>query len=330
MSTPLHKHSFRGFTLIEVMIALALGALVLLGLSVLFSVTSGNQNELERSLRKLESARFALDTIGEDVMHAGYYSDFNQDLLDPTPSYQLPDPCAIAVTAQGWNTGVEPIQLPVPIQGIATDVAPGCLTSRQENTEAIVVRHADTSAATALPSSTNNLYIQISRCNDDPKLIIVSPGPASNFTLRQFDCATVNNATRRVFQRTYYVASCNDCAANDGIPTLKRVEMIDGTLRTISIAEGVENLQVEYGIDNDGDGQPESFVTIKSVTDWSNVVSVRLHLLTRATEKTPGYADARTYKLGPDVSVAPPTDGFKRTLMTTTVRINNVGGRRDK
>lgn len=318
--------------MIEVMIALALGTLVLLGLTVLFSVVSGNQNELERTIRKLESARYAIDTMGEDVMHAGYYSDFNPNSLLVPVSYTQPDPCAITTDAQGWNTSVSPIEMPVPVQGIPADTSVACLKNRRPGTEAIVVRRADTGPpSTALPSSTTNLYIQISRCKDDTQSLIASPGPSTKFTLRLPDCVTINTATRRLLQRTYYIATCNDCTANDGIPTLKRVEMIDGALTSISIAEGVENLQVEYGPDTTGDGQPDSFTTVGGVAaaDWSNIVAVRLHLLARATETTPGYADSRNYTLGPDVTIEKPADGFKRTLLTTTVRIINVGGRRE-
>jgi type IV pilus assembly protein PilW len=160
--------------------------------------------------------------------------------------------------------------------------------------------------------------------------------PLATFNLQRPDCATINDALRRVSQRTYYVASCNDCAANDGIPTLKRVEAINGALRTTAIAEGVENLQVEYGLDIDDDGAPDTFATLGSgvITGvapnvWQNVVAVRLHVLTRNTQASAGYRDTRSYQVGPDVSLASPADGFKRTLLTTTVRLRNVAGRRE-
>lgn len=327
----------RGFTLIELMIAFAVGLFILLGLSVLFSVNSSNQNELERTVRKLESARFAVDTLSEDIMHAGYYSDFNPNALLPLPTYNTTtdptapiDPCAILPSLQGWNTSSASVALPVAVEGIAVGTTVSCLSNRLAGTEAIIVRHADTGPAIARPTSTTNLYIQISRCKDDTQRVIASPGPATNFTLRLPDCTTVNDAVRRLVQRIYYIATCNDCAANDGIPTLKRYEVIDGTQRTTSIAEGIENLQFEYGQDTDNDGQPDSFLAVASIASWNNVVAARLHLLARATEKTPGYTDLRTYTLGPNVSIVKPSDGFKRTLLTTTTRLNNVGGRREK
>lgn len=327
----------RGFTLIEILVALGLGVLILLALTILFSRNTGNHAELERTTRQTESARFSIDVMAEDVMHAGYYGEFDPDGLDPAPAYQTPDPCATAVTAQGWNTAVAPVQIPVAVQGIAAGTALGCLTSRVAGTEALVVRHAETGAPTTLAAGlNNNLYVQIARCGLDTSRIRAAAVPSGTLTLRLPDCATVNDSLRRLTQRTYYIASCNDCGANDGIPTLKRVEMINGALRTMSVAEGVENLQVEYGLDTDADGQPNTFVTTGSgvingaaPNVWQNVVSVRLHLLTRSTQPTPGFSDTRTYRLGPDVAASAPADGNKRTLMTTTVRLHNVGGRRE-
>jgi type IV pilus assembly protein PilW len=160
--------------------------------------------------------------------------------------------------------------------------------------------------------------------------------PETTFNLLAANCTplSTNNALRRLLQRTYYVATCNDCAsAGDGIPTLKRVELIDGALRTTAIAEGVENLQFEYGVDTDADGVPDTMLAANAVSaaDWQNVVSVRMHVLTRSTQPTPGFAETRTYQLGPNVTLTPAmlADGFKRTLLSATVRLNNVGGRRE-
>lgn len=341
----------RGFTLIEILVALAIGTFMLLGLTMLFSRNSNNQAELERGTRQLESARYSIDMLTEDVMHAGYFGEFNPEgLVAITGVYSLPvdwqtpDPCAVLPANLGWATHAPslavdaPIRMPVSIEGIAAATAVGCLNNRRPGTEAVVVRRAETGAATTLAAATpNNLYVQVSRCDSviEPS-IRAAVGASPAFNLRLPDCATVNNSVRRLSQRTYFIATCNDCAANDGIPTLKRVEMIDGALRTMSVAEGVENLQVEYGLDTDpaSAGTPDAYVTTGGVTGvgpntWQNVVSVRLHLLTRSTQPTAGYTETRTYQLGPNVSVAAPADGNKRTLLTTTVRLQNVGGRRE-
>jgi type IV pilus assembly protein PilW len=326
----------RGFTLIELMVALALGVLILLTLTLAFSRNSGNQSELERTTRRMENARFALDILSEDTLHAGYYGEINPDLL--TPDFSNPDPCATTPAGLGWATPAGPANPTIPpaIRGIGAAETLGCLSNRLAGTEAVTLRHADTGAPVTIAAiAGGNLYVQTTRCSEDVTQLLAGESSA-DFTLRNLDCDPVDpnlDSVRRFVQRTYFVAGCNDCTAGDGIPTLKRVELVNGQLRTTSLAEGVENLRVEYGVDTDGDGRPNQFVLAGAITGvaplvWQNVVAARFHLLVRNTQPTPDYTDPRTYVLGPALSVAP-ADQFKRSLMTTTARLVNVGGRRE-
>lgn len=339
--SPLIHRAQRGVTLIEVMVAVAIGLVILLALTLLFSRNSSNQAELEASTRQMENARYAADTLGEAFVHAGFYGEFNPADLTPTPTYATPDPCATASTALGWTTPANPtagLSVPAALTGYGAGTAIACAGNRRAGTEAVALRHMDTRASTALAAMVpGNLYVQVSRCADDIGQILAGTSQnAADMTLRNLGCTAVNTEVWRYMPSLYYVASCNDCAANDGIPTLKRVQLVDGALRTVALAEGVENLQVEYGIDRDNDGRPDVFARADAigtatspVTDvWNNVIAVRLHLLTRNAEPTAGYTDPRTYQLGEGVTLTP-ADAYKRTLTSTTVRLVNVAGRRE-
>jgi Tfp pilus assembly protein PilW len=130
------------------------------------------------------------------------------------------------------------------------------------------------------------------------------------------------------------------------------------------LIEGIQGFRVEYGIDaksdtnadvnytapvvwadpmnkvsptNRGDGVPENYVNAAGVTctgtgigqcGAANVVAVRIHVLARSLEPTPGYIDSKTYRLG-DQTLGPFNDGFKRHVFSTTVRLVNPAGRRD-
>jgi type IV pilus assembly protein PilW len=131
------------------------------------------------------------------------------------------------------------------------------------------------------------------------------------------------------------VASCDDCGT-DSIPTLKRAEL-DGTdLVLTPLVEGVENLQVEYGFDADGDGNADRWLAAPDATiapaygQWSNVMATRLYALVRASEASGAYSDAtRSFNLGPAGYVATPDDGYKRVQLSSIVRLNNVAGPRE-
>ena len=66
---------------------------------------------------------------------------------------------------------------------------------------------------------------------------------------------------------------------------------------------------------------------------WNQVVAVRLSLLSRNTDATPGYTDRGIYPLGlrgqVAASIGPFNDTFKRRSATGTVRLHTVAGLRE-
>jgi type IV pilus assembly protein PilW len=66
------KRTQNGFTLVEVMISLALTSLLVLGAGTLFS-TTGRGNRTQTSIAALnETGRFAIDVMARDIRAAGY------------------------------------------------------------------------------------------------------------------------------------------------------------------------------------------------------------------------------------------------------------------
>jgi prepilin-type N-terminal cleavage/methylation domain-containing protein len=94
---------------------------------------------------------------------------------------------------------------------------------------------------------------------------------------------------------------------------------------------------------NRGDGNPDTFIRCTTAApctaaQLTDVVAVKLYVLVRATETTPGYTDSKTYCLGAIDSAGscpaannfgPFGDGYKRHLFANTVRLTNISGRRE-
>lgn len=68
--------------------------------------------------------------------------------------------------------------------------------------------------------------------------------------------------------------------------------------------------------------------TLCGSANLSNVVLVKIYVLARNLERTPGYTDAKTYTLG-SLTLGPYHDAFKRHVFSTTVRLNNISSRRE-
>jgi type IV pilus assembly protein PilW len=89
------------------------------------------------------------------------------------------------------------------------------------------------------------------------------------------------------------------------------------------LVDGVDNLQILYGINNAG---TSSYISADAMaaTNWDQVVSIRLAVLvSTGLEAGTSGLDARSYELidAPEINL---TDAFNRRVFSTTVVINNA------
>jgi type IV pilus assembly protein PilW len=332
------------------MIAVTLGLLLVAGLAATFANSSRARDELERASQQIENGRYAMQVLGDDLRLAGYLGEF--DLVQAalsTPGTK-PDPCATDVPT--LNTA-----LPLHIQGYDNGAALSCLSDVKSNTDIVVVRRASTCVSgAACPTVAGAPYFQASFCNNATEL--GSPSGTNHYRLdavaanlnRTWRDCTAPAGTRLYLARIYFVA--NNDVAGDGIPTLKRAELTTahptsptgGTWTIVPIAQGIENLQLEYGIDTNNDGIPDSVTADPDtygacfgagcVANWQNVVSVKINLLARNTSTSSEYTDTKTYSLGllangSANTVAPFNDRYKRHVFQAGVRLENPAGRRE-
>lgn len=339
----------RGFSLMELMVGLTIGMVLVAGLALLFANSSRSGNELDKSIRQIENGRYAIELLHDELTLAGFYGEVPGDLT----SYSSPNVCATALADLGWDkTNPSAPRLPQPVRGLtATEAAAlptTCIPNYKAGTVAFAVHRLGTEAVTpAAAASASAPHVQTSRCYSDPAAdpFIIQAGNAATFTLQNFACNAAN-AVRPYVSRVYYIASCNECGTGgDTTPTLKMADLRGTAMTTVPLAEGIEQMALEYGFDTTDPasatasaadlGRPDVFRTGLSGTagardnDWGNVVAVRLHLLSRTLEPSAGYNDSgKTYTLGP-TSLSGDTTGFKRRVYTTTARLINVAGPRE-
>lgn len=340
----------RGLSLIEMMVGLTLGLIVVAALTVLFVSNSRARQESEKTSQQIENGRYASQLLLDELHLAGYYGEFNpQTLADPSG---VPDPsatdfpslsAAVALPIQGYDGGTG---LTAGLQNLLTDLRNGA--------DVLVIRRASTCVAGATGCDAANMasssYFQTTLCTN--QLGILTPAnqflignSPSLFTtsnpavtgganpppfLATKDCLTPA-ALRAYYVRVYFLA--NNDTAGDGIPTLKMAELGSGQFNIVPLVEGIEQMQLEYGLDADGNGTPDSYTTSPlSVSDWRKVMAVKVHLLARNAQSSGAYTDTRSYVLGLQANGNPNTygpfnDAYKRHVYTTMARLNNVAGR---
>jgi len=358
----------RGLSLVELMISLTIGLILLAGITALIVQQSGSRDELEKSSRQIENGRYAIQLLRDEIEHAGYFGEFYSM---PAPPPVLPDPC-------DSSTGGLGAAISLPVQGYdfnpsstATSPITACLAAAnyKPGTDILVLRRTSTVPESGLVSVTNppEILMQTTAASYVVATVttainIATPPLPEPFTL------TVGGVTpaamREYLVRIYFISPCNvpsgggtvcTGAADDNgnpVPTLKRLD-IAGPNRTdpptpVPLVEGIENMQLDYGLDSNGDGYPDLYTTAPASTlDWSNVMAIRVHLLARNNDPTTNFADNKTYTLGLAGSVGPfnaapyalsPACGgtasypqlcnYKRHVFSELVRVINPSGRR--
>lgn len=390
----------RGFSLMELMVAMGISMVLLAALSSIFAQAVTTREKIDREGQKIETARYSLDTLAEDIRLAGYYGTLAPSLPGAgivngaTPAdWKYVDPCSTTSgdlpgwsTASAQTTPATNVEVPMPIFGYeahGTGTLPtaltDCLDNYEAGTDVFVIRRASTTAITAGGTGyvSGDPYLQASSCPEGavdalakypPRFLARATASSADFNLHMLGCtptvAGSNASVRKLITRIYYISQCDDCVNNldndtstvgDGIPTLKLVElgMSGGALSVINnvrtIAPGVENMHLEYGIDTTGDGSIDAWVvsnddprqtgsTGDAVTGmrlddntenrWEDVMAVKLFLITRDLKTTTGWTDTKTFVMG-SKTVAAAGDAYRRRLMSSTIKLVNMSGRRE-
>ena len=300
----------QGFSLVELMISMVLGLAVVAAVGTLSVNATRSYRSLNRTGEQIENGRYALNLIKSDLEHAGFFGIYN-----PKPdlaSQEIVDPC---------NTSTELLakSFLFPILSIAALPSTTSCTfaSRKIGTSGVVIRRADSCGnITKCPVSSGDIYIY------------TMPDKYSFSAIE-------TNDIRKYHTNIYYIRSYSQ-DPTDKIPTLmiKSPSLNDGNPDGQSVIEGIDNLQIQYGIDSDSNGSPDTYkpnisnTELPSANEWRNVIAVRLFLLARTLLKDPGYTDTGTYDLG-NIRVTP-GDQYHYRVFSSVVRLINISQRREK
>jgi type IV pilus assembly protein PilW len=349
---PARAASCRGFTLVELMIAILIGLLLLIALVSLIVSTVSSRTELDRSSSTIENGRYALELLSEDIAVAGYIGPTSTIVFNTA----APGACPASIANLGYTAATNPAISTVPLPISALSTVPACLSNVLAGTAMLVITRASTTPlASPAAASATETYLQVSTCSTDTQPFVIASGAsAASFDLMTKSCLSSALApVRKVIQHIYFVSSCNVCGS-DTTPTLKVAEYLNGSMSITPLVEGIENLQFDYGVDMDGDGAPDCYTSNPSsppaaeiaaavcpptspvydwsvaATNWANVMAVRIHLLARSTDSGSGWPDARTYDMGlENPAVGPFNDAYKRRVYSSVARLNNSAGQRE-
>jgi type IV pilus assembly protein PilW len=313
-----------GMTMVELMIAMVLG--VVLGGSIIavFVNNSHSFNQDENVLRMQDDARYALREIAFDISMAGHYADLLlPDSVTPDGNLSILADCGpggedkwmYRTTQVGTGDSFSLIGIDNATAAAASAVH-SCIGNGElrEGTDVVSVKRVAGSPAGV--TSAGSVYL---RTNGTVGVLYQAPFPATPL---------IDVAAPRadwVFRpRVYYIRQYEN-TPGDGIPTLCRKILagVGPSMLTECVATGIEDLQIEYGIDTSSDGNPNVFMTNPTLAQMQTVTSVRIFLLARTANIDTRYTNQKTFSISnaPDYT---PADSFHRRVFSTTVSVQNI------
>jgi prepilin-type N-terminal cleavage/methylation domain-containing protein len=314
-----------GMTLIELMTALAIGAFLMIGAITVFMQSRTTFRVTESLARMQENARFALEVLEPDVRMAHYWG-----LTTTTQSIANREPPA-AGNAWGKNpcaaNGALVLDLAVTGDNNSNDFTCAMLAPLETNADTLVVRRVGQDALPAAALAPNVRYLQSVRGTGDSRLFTGTTVPGGYTAL--------TSATHRLVVNAYYVSRSS--TGNPNVPSL-RVQTLQGLgLVDQEVVSGVEDLQVQFGVDTDAPGSAERGSIDRWVDpedpliDWGSagfdpnaeILAVRVWLRIRAERPEQGHTDTAAYVYA-DRNVGPFNDAFRRIVVSKTIYLRNA------
>jgi type IV pilus assembly protein PilW len=287
-----------GFTLIELMISLALGVAISW---VVLDVTLNairNSRDIVATADVMEKGIYLSNLLKREIKHAGFYGRITSANVVPGPDSPQTDLCTETPTKKHLTT---------PVFGLNNTTSLCGDMDLLNNSDVLMIRRASTAVA---PSSLVTAQHYIQSNFDD---VILATGVEANFTLTGMD-GTTPAPIHEFYQDVYYV---------DSDKNFKRRRLVNGKNENEPLIEGVDDFQVQYGIDTNADNIADMFTTTPVRNDysaWQNVKTVTVSLL--ISGEIVSQPDAKTYQYADKLDVTF-NDSKKRRLFSFVVAVGN-------
>ena len=326
-----------GFGLIELMIALTLGTVIVLGVTTLFSDSSRALNDINRSGRQLENSLYAIDLLAKELSLVDYWGEAGApvdaddpaygalraaevDTLDIDP-YPVVPPLCVGTGATGFDPRVElawAMEYPL-LAGLGSEVdaalgedqCNGGAPTSSAGAAYVAIRRASTCATGAgsiaqvngCSAMDDSFYLQTNGCYDENAGL--SGGEVKLYRANSANVETIFPYTRYDCNQTErapiyrFISRIYFLSQNDQLVRLSLSALQGGMHGYIqeTLVDGVEELQFEWFLDDSGDGQHDRVEHTLSHADAANVVGAKIWLMVRDTQPRPGYQDKMAYTL---------------------------------
>lgn len=311
----------KGFSLIELFIALAVGLGLLAGVLSVFVSMKTTTKETSTYGELQENGRFALSVLSDDLLRQDFWGDY-------VGTFDLANLNGAALGApgndcqgEGINNGTFPVATghfrTLWGQTAAAANPMGCFaTSATAKAGSDILQLKRVISTSVLPAdiSADNYYL------------ITNIGDGELFDGGDTIPSVDNSQIWEYQHHVYYVTE--QVQGTISVPVLMQGRLTN-TMTFAPIIDGIEIIRFMYGVDTDDDGIVNAFISAGSMSEtlWdnatnSNILAVKIYVLARSVLPDNKYTNSNTYQLG-DLQFVP-NDNFRRLLFSSTVTLFNA------
>ena len=322
----------RGLSLIELMIAITIGLVLLAGILQIAVKSKSNYRVHEALSRTQETGRFALDIMARDIRMADFWGCAQNVTKITNNLNPLGTGYSSALSFSGGLSGTD-----------GTSGQPDTITLAGASGSGIHVKTPympNTSAMIHTISGTGleqGDIVLLSDCIQGDIFQITNSNPSSSGSVVHNTGSAVNpgnynpgacggGGNSHCLSKTYegdaqiYAMQALTYSINH--PALEEPKLVRSKngQTAVELVAGVENMQFTYGEDTDGDGVVNIYRDATNVSNWDEVLAVKIALLVRSREQV--LPEAQTYSFnGVDNITA--TDLRIRREFTLTITLRN-------
>jgi len=324
-----------GLTLVEIMVALAIGSFLIIGAVQIYNQSRQAFVVNESIARVQETAQFAMDTIESDLRMASNWGRNSRGLAvegrslvgDDNPT-GLTEPVGAGGSC-GTNWAFD---LARPIDGTDNgyNLLCGAQGGAQGNSDLVTIRRA-----TVQPVALEAGRIQLQSTRIQGELFETGAVPPAFLPITNHPITGApSSATHTLMVNSYYVSPTSTLIP--GVPTLRRKTLTTQAgapfITDQEVAPGVENIQLQLGIDVDEDNTVDRYVNpgddiynpaAAGYVPGARVMTARVWLVVRGVTTEFGLQDGRNYQPG-NANLGQQNDGFRRLQISKTILLRNA------
>ncbi len=333
-----------GFSLVELLVAMTVGLILLGGIYQIFNSSTTTARAGEQLALLQENGRFVLDYMARDIRMAGYRGCSAASPLSNTLNLAGELPYNYDLAIEGFDN--VPGAAPTYLADWAVDPTAG--------TDVLILRTriGDEAPVSAL-NDADNIFVDaavsafsegdilmVSDCTKarifqvgTPSVVAPNlhlPHPAAGPTPANLTASwggvgapetdfDTDAEVVRFITRTYFI---NTSTSGTGRSLFYKEDAANAQ----ELVEGVDTMQILYGVDTNADDAVDSYVSAAAVADWGQVLTVRLGLLLNSVaENARQDFDTQVYDVdGDTVADFDPVDDRRlRQVFATTVSLRN-------